>query len=228
MLGGNMNEMKNILSEFNKYKIYDLSQVVYEGIHHHPIEPDTIIREYRTFKKDGLNMFKIDTGLHAGTHVDAPKHHLENGIGIDKIKIDKYIGLAKIFNTPKKSNCPIEIGDINAEEIRKDLIVIFYTGWNKYVGTSNYFNNPPFISKDLANYLVSKKIKAVGSDMPSVDSFTGVEPVSHRILLKNSIGIIEGLVNILKIINEKIFFIGLPIKIKDADGSFIRAIGIKI
>ncbi len=56
--------------------------------------------------------------------------------------------------------------------------ILFQTGWDKYSGTEDYCNDPPYISEELANFLVSRKIKAVGVDMPSIDSFNGKELVA--------------------------------------------------
>ena len=224
----NINILKRLAQEISSYKIYDLSQLIYDKMLTYPTDPETNVVPFLTFDKHGVNLLEIKSGLHAGTHVDAPKHQLGNGEGIDKILLEKFIGHARILKAVTNSSGPIEINDSDKDKIEKDLIVIFYSGWEKYVGTERYYDRPPYISKNTADFLVEKKIKAVGIDMPSVDNSNVQIPVTHRILLKNSIAIIEGLVNLSNLVNQDIFFIGLPLKIKNGDGSMIRAIGIKM
>lgn len=219
---------KDFIKGLNNKNVYDLSQTLFDRMPKYPLDPDVTLKVYRTFKKDGFNLLKIETGLHAGTHIDAPCHQLAGGEGIDKFSLNRFMGKAIVFDVLKNSNCPIEISDIDTKQVKKDLIIFFHTGWEKYVGIKDYYNNPPYISEELARLLVEKKVKAIGVDMPSIDSFTGKEPVSHRLLLKNDIPIIEGLINLKILINKEILFIGFPIKIENGDGSPIRAIALEI
>ena len=47
---------------------------------------------------------------------------------------------------------------------------------------------------------------------------------THNNLLKNDIPLIEGLVNIEKIGKERVFYIGLPLRVSKLDSSWIRAV----
>ena len=67
----------------------------------------------------------------------------------------------------------IEKAKINVQDITKSLqkdevikekdIIIFHTSWEeKYIASDLYMNDNPGISKDAAEYLVERKINAVG------------------------------------------------------------------
>ena len=73
---------------------------------------------------------------------------------------------------------------------------------------------------------ISKKINLVGIDSPSID--LGKDPFfsAHKILSENNILIVENLTNLEKIPSTTFDFIILPLKIKDATGSPVRAIAI--
>ena len=74
-----------------------------------------------------------------------------------------------------------------------------------------YFNNYPAITEEVANYLVSKKVKIVGVDMCSVD----LKPFPvHRILLKNDILIIENLTNLSELEGRNFKVYAFPIKLQ--------------
>jgi len=50
---------------------------------------------------------------------------------------------------------------------------------------------------------------------------------THVNLLKNEIPLIEGLVNMEQISRERLFYIGLPLKVVGLDSSWIRAIALE-
>jgi len=104
--------------------------------------------------------------------------------------------------------------------------VIFFTDWQKNLNKKFYFTNNPGLSKLAADYLVSKKINLVGIDSPSIDLGKDQSFVAHKIFAKNNILIVENLSNLEKIPTLDFNFIILPLKLKDATGSPVRAIAI--
>jgi len=55
----------------------------------------------------------------------------------------------------------------------------------------------------------------------------GGSMATHNNLLRNDIPLIEGLVNLDKVQKERIFYIGLPLRVKGLDSSWIRAIALE-
>ena len=70
---------------------------------------------------------------------------------------------------------------------------------------------------------MSKKINLVGIDSPSIDLGTDESFYVHRILSRNNILIVENLANLNKIPSKEFIFTILPLKIKGATGSPVRA-----
>ncbi len=109
-------------------------------------------------------------------------------------------------------------------KIPNNSTVVFWTGWQKTLHNDSYFNENPGLSETAAKYLVSKKTNLVGIDSPSID-FKGSQRFSvHRIFSKNNILIVENLSNLEKIQSSKFYFVVLPLKLKGATGSPVRAI----
>ena len=75
-----------------------------------------------------------------------------------------------------------------------------------------------------AKYLALKKINLVGIDSPSIDLGRDESFNVHHILSKNNILIVENLTNLNKILTKEFNFTILPLKLKDATGSPVRAI----
>jgi len=195
-------------------------------------DPSPSFEPYRSLEKDGVNLTKLVMGSHTGTHLDAPRHFIQNGIGIDQIPPTKLIGESYVADFSRK---PIG-SSITAEDLRlihhsiaPDDIVACYTGcsehWNEDAIRSNY----TYLTADAAEYLVSKKVRAVGIDFLSVERFKAPEPVVHRTLLSNGIFIIESLSSALKqYAGKRILMICMPLKLKDGDGAPSRVIGVPI
>src|SRR2546421_482100 len=80
-----------------------------------------------------------------------------------------------------------------------DLTHELHNGMPIYPGCSEHWDdesirrNYTYLTGDAAEYLVSKKVRAVGIDFLSVEKFQAPAPVTHKILLGNGIFIIESL-----------------------------------
>ena len=104
--------------------------------------------------------------------------------------------------------------------------VIFNTGWQKNLKKKFYFLKNPGLAVSAAKYLASKKINLVGIDSPSIDLGKDEKFCVHQILAKNGILIVENLANLDKIHSEKFHLIVAPLKLKNATGSPVRAMGL--
>ena len=78
------------------------------------------------------------------------------------------------------------------------------------------------LTPDGARYLVDRGIKLIGIDYLSIEGFHGDGEV-HRLLLDNGAVILEGL-NLSGIVSGRYELICLPLKIRDGDGSPVRAV----
>jgi kynurenine formamidase len=92
------------------------------------------------------------------------------------------------------------------------------------IKNASYFVRNPGLSTAAAKYLVSKKINLVGTDSPSIDLGKDKRFPAHHIFSKNNILIVENLANLEKIRASKFHFVVLPLKLKGATGSPVRAI----
>jgi len=148
---------------------------------------------------------------------------------IHQIPISRLTGEALLIKIKKTKDQEITKKDLLEFEQKNGTIttcssVIFFTNWQKNLNKKFYFTNNPGLSKSAANYLVSKKINLIGIDSPSIDVGTNKNFIAHKIFAKNNILIVENLSNLKKIPSLKFNFIILPLKLKDATGSPVRAI----
>ena len=166
---------------------------------------------------------------HTGTHLDAPFHFVKNGIKIDQIPLDRLMGKAILIKIKKPKNSPITKSDIIQFEKKNGDIpdkstVFFFTDWQKNIKKNNYFTENPGLGLSAATYLAQKKTNLVGIDSPSIDLGKDESFSVHHVLSKNNILIVENLANLNKIKSQEFDFTILPLKLKDATGSPVRAV----
>ncbi|MBT8242653.1 MAG: cyclase family protein [Nitrosopumilus sp.] len=210
-------------------KPIDLSLTVSESIPSFPGSPTPQFIGWSDIKKDGYNLELLFLSSHTGTHIDAPYHFVKNGLKIHQIPLERLVGKAILIKLKKTKNSPITKSDIILFEKKNGKIpnhssVFFYTEWQKNLKKKNYFTENPGLDKSSAKYLTSKKVNLVGIDSPSIDLGGDESFRVHHILSKNNILIVENLTNLNKIKSKEFDFTILPLKLKDATGSPVRAI----
>jgi kynurenine formamidase len=210
-------------------KPIDLSLTISESIPTFPGSPKPQFIAWSDIKDDGYNLELLFLSSHTGTHLDAPYHFVKNGLKINQIPLDRLIGKAILIKLKKTRNSPITKSDITLFEKKNGKIpnhssIFFYTEWQKNLKKDNYFTENPGLDSSSAKYLASKKINLVGIDSPSIDLGKDESFSVHHILSKNNILIVENLANMNKIRPLKFNFTILPLKLKDATGSPVRAV----
>lgn len=209
----------------------DLTLTISENLPTFPGSPRPQFIPWEKIIPDGYNLELLFLSSHTGTHMDAPYHFLEKGETIEKISTKRLVSDAILIKLKKGPNKSISKKDIITFESKNGKIlshstVVFHTGWSKNLEKKSYFEKNPGLSVDAAKYLASKKINLVGIDSPSIDLGRDSKFSVHHVLSKNNILIVENLTNLEKIKNSKFKLVVLPLKLKNATGSPVRAIAI--
>ncbi len=207
----------------------DLTLEISESIPNFPGSPKPQFISWSNLKEDGYNLELLFLSSHTGTHLDAPYHFVKNSLKINEIPLDRLMGKSILIRLHKTKNESITKSDIMSFEKKNGKIpnnssIFFFTGWQKYLKKDNYFIENPGLDILAAKYLTSKKINLVGIDSPSIDLGNNESFSVHHIFAKNNILIVENLVNLNKITSKQFNFTILPLKLKDATGSPVRAI----
>ena len=210
-------------------KIIDLTLTVSDKIPTFPGSPQPSFIPWENVKEDGYNLELLFLSTHTGTHMDAPYHFLEKGAKIHEISLKKLVSEAVLIKSKKKGDESITKIDIQKFEKKHGKIddfssVIFFTGWQRNLQNKYYFTKNPGLSVSAAKYLASKKINLVGIDSPSIDLGKDSKFSVHQIFAKKGMLIVENLANLEKIKSSKFHLVVLPLKLKNATGSPVRAI----
>jgi len=210
-------------------KPIDLTLTISKTIPNFPGSPKPQFILWSDIQNDGYNLELLFFSSHTGTHIDAPYHFIKDGLKIHQISLDRLMGKAILIKLKKTKNKPISKLDIISFEKKNGKIsdnssIFFFTGWQKNLNKNNYFTENPGLAISAAKYLALKNINLVGIDSPSIDLGKNKSYNVHHILSKYNILIVENLSNLNKIQSKEFNFTILPLKIKDATGSPVRAV----
>lgn len=210
-------------------KIVDLSLPLNNDLPIFPGDPEPNIRPATTIAKHGYNTSYLDIGSHTGTHVDAPFHFREEGKTIDRLPFEHFMGEGVLIPvTGKQGGQAITLDDASPymEKLGPKKIVLFHTGWTKYLGQEEYFNHP-YVDIEVVVKMLDLGVRTFLIDALNVDPPNGEDfPVHEAITVVNGI-IGENFTNFDQITFDNPLIIALPLKVANGDGSPVRAVAIK-
>lgn len=206
-------------------KITDLSHIVSEEMPVFPGTESPVLDIGCSLEGDGFLEKKMTLFSHTGTHIDAPAHLLEEAPFLDNFSIGKFYGKAMVIDIPSGTEeIGIEMIGSYTEHLEETEFVLIRTGWSRYWGEDKYFENFPVLSLEAADCLSSYPLKAIGLDVISADPVDETTLPRHRYFLKNNICIVENLILPESLPCKDFYFSCFPLKIREADGSPVRAV----
>lgn len=211
-------------------KIIDLTHTITEDMPVYPGTDQPVLRVMATCDKDGFKETLLTIWSHVGTHMDAPAHLYTSRMTLDSFPAEQFCGSALVIDcTGLKAGQRITMEHIDRvkEKAEQAEFILFHTGWDAYWGSADYFGDYPYITDEVAEYLIHSKKKGVGLDVIGIDPIADANLSIHRRLLaETEIVIIENLTNLGQVGGELFTLCALPLKYKDADGAPARAIAI--
>jgi arylformamidase len=184
-----------------------------------------VLERYRTIGDGSAsNDSHLACSVHAGTHVDAPGHFIENGSTVEQLPLDVLIGPTLVAE--------IATADVITPRLLEKLDLPSGTT-RLLIKTKNsiLWENPGHdfktdfvaLDADAATWIVEHGVQLVGVDYLSVQLFADPEPLTHRILLKAGVIVLEGL-DLRDVRPGSYRLICLPLKLAGSDGAPSRAV----
>lgn len=207
-------------------KLIDLSHPLTDGGPAFPGDPTPAIRPFTHLATHQYNLTQVQMGTHTGTHLDAMFHFFDDGRTIDRMPLDWFYGPARVLPVPKAPGAEITAEDLRGHEshLTPGARILLNTGWHRRYGNPEFFEAFPSLTLEAAHYLVSRKIRLLGMDLPT----PGKDWLElHHILLAADaeVVLVESLNN-LDVLPDTFTFIGFPLNFSGRDGSPIRAVAV--
>ncbi len=164
--------------------------------------------EVKNFAKDGVRDSNMYLSAHTGTHIDAPAHFLRDGKTIDQITLDRLMGPCKVLDLTQVAE-EITRERLEEHDIAENDIVLFKTTNSATLATDKFTPHYVYLEVSGAEYLVEKKVKAVGTDYLGIER-SQPEHITHTTLMHADIAIIEGL-RLRAVDPGEYFFVCMPL-----------------
>lgn len=205
-------------------KIYDISVGIHPGL---PVWPGDPAIELERVTEIGdhspVNVSRLASGVHIGTHVDAPLHFIAGGVTVEQLSLEIMVGQAYVAEILTEGHIDRDALENAAIPQAVQRILFKTSNSNLWRSTPNRFE-PGFVAvtESGADWLVERGIQLVGVDYLSVAPFNEGVP-THVRLLSEGIIIIEGL-DLSQVEPGWYTLTCLPLKLVGSEGAPARAI----
>ena len=172
---------------------------------------------------DSSNVSRLDCNLHTGTHVDAPRHFLQNGTTVEQLPLDALVGRSYVAYLPDAGDItPRNLMDLNLPSGIERLLLRTRNSELWAAGTTEFRKDFVALTHEAAQWIVDSKIRLIGVDYLSVQRYSD-DSKTHQILLGADTVLLEGL-DLSKVQKGFYELICLPLRLVGAEASPARAI----
>ena len=211
-------------------KVYDLTHPFSMEMTVFPGTPGMSRVLTSTVERDQYNLGLYTINSHAGTHVDAPRHYMDEGNSLAEIPLEAFIGYTYIADVRSKGQPKdsITVSDLlpYRDMISKYQRVILRTGWESHYELDDFYTDFPVITEECAAWLTDEcKIVLLGVEAPSMNPEKHIEV--HQQFLKNNVVIVESLTNLGQLTSDVILLSACPLPVAGGDGFPVRAMAIE-
>jgi arylformamidase len=203
-------------------RLLDVTVPLAAGIAAYPGNPDFELQPVKRIADGGSsNVSRLVLGTHTGTHVDAPRHFFDDGVGVDALPLDLLVGRARVVEIGRRGG--ISESDLAAAGLREDLRVLLKTPNSALWNGEGFHQDYTYMTEAGARYLVDQGVKVVGIDYLSIEQFKKAGAPAHRALLSQGVVIIEAL-NLAEVEAGMYEMYCLPLRVVGGDGAPARVI----
>lgn len=188
-------------------KIIDITKKFFSS-EVYPGDPKPEAERFAEIGKDSeCNLTVVHACVHNGTHADAPFHFLPDGMTIDEMPLEAYIGECTVIEVPD--------GVITGEYVDRH----FPKNCKRLLIKSG---GKAFFMDSSAQELADRGLLLIGTDSLSVGC-KGNQVGPHRVFLSEGVAILEGL-DLSEVTEGEYFLFAAPVPYEGLDGAPVRAV----
>ena len=221
-------------------RIIDLTMELTDNLSTHPSHPRCVVIEFANHQTTAPRFSPPCQGFasrilmfsdHIGTHVDSPFHFIPTGHTIDAVPLDQFMGPAVYLDVSAKAPDEAVTAEMLEAAAERERVavergdILLVRAWPGKQ-TDEGFLGCAGLNGAAAAWVAAKGVKALGTDLAGPDDPRDLRRPVHLTLLGQGILIVEHLSHLETLPGPRFQFVGLPLKIKGATASPIRAIAI--
>jgi len=220
---------------FRYDRVVDLSRPLTPGGEQHPwfryeTRVESIVADQAAAPPGGRWYVVTQIGLsgHAGTHVEAPFHAIENGVDVGDLEVERFFGEAAILDlshVPWATSFDVarlrDAAD-HAGGVRHGDIVFLRFDWDRRAGNDG--GHPPYPDPDALRWLVDQGIKLLGIDSPGLEVPGHRALPNHHLLFDRGIPLIESLAHLEDLRASRVYVFAQPLPASGTDAIPLRVL----
>jgi arylformamidase len=137
------------------------------------------------------NVSRLTLGTHSGTHIDAPRHMIDDSGTVDDLPLEALVGPARVVAVDTAR--AIEPHHVGADALQGATRVLFKTRNSELWRSTEFRSDFVFLSAPAAQALVEAGVRLVGVDYLSIEEYKKPGAPAHRTLLAARVVVVEGL-----------------------------------
>jgi arylformamidase len=196
----------------------DITRPIYPGV---PVWPGDTPFSYqlvaRIAEGDSVNVGKLTSTTHLGTHLDAPWHYVDEGGKLETVPLEVLMGPCRVVDARGQAALTADF----LKTIQLAERTLFFTGqpniWQSFPHTFMH------VLPEAVRYMAAQGVRLYGTDCPSVDPLTSKDLPAHKAFAQAGIYIVEGLA-LEGVAAGDYELICLPLKLEGAEAAPVRAI----
>ncbi|MGK0618778.1 cyclase family protein [Meiothermus cerbereus] len=196
----------------------DITRPIYPGV---PVWPGDTPYCYQLVSRiaDGnsVNVGKLTTTTHLGTHLDAPWHYLDTGEKLESVPLSVLVGPCRVVDARGQETLSVDF----LQKVELAERTLFYTGQpNNWPAFPHHFMH---VEPEAVAHMASRGVRLYGTDCPSVDPLTSKDLPAHKAFAQAGVYILEGLA-LEGVLAGPYELIALPLRLEGAEAAPVRAI----
>jgi arylformamidase len=224
---------RRVSGEAGKTRLIDLSHTIEHGMTTYPGLPGPLVCDYlsreasRSKYAPGVEfqIGKIEMVANTGTYLDSPFHRYAGGKDLSQLPLDSLAGLdGVVVRVSPKAGRAISWRSFEETELEGKAVLV-HTGWDVHWRTERYLSGNPFLTRDAAEYLVSRGAVLVGIESLNIDDTGDPSRPVHSTLLGADIPIVEHMCDLAGLPDRQFRFFAVPAKVAGFGSWPVRAFG---
>jgi arylformamidase len=211
-------------------RLVELSHVIKAGMVTYPGLPVPEITPYIT-REASRERYAAGTEFafdrltllgNTGTYLDTPFHRYADGADLASMTLAQTADLPAVVVRVQGEKRIVDVGSLAALDVR-GCAVLLHTGDDTHFGSPRYAQDPHYLTKNGAVWLVDHGAALVGTDSVNIDDFSDGERPAHTVLLAAGIPVVEHLTGLCQLPPTGASFTAVPLRIEGFGTIPVRA-----
>ena len=176
----------------------------------------------RLGQDSAVNISCISLSPHIGAHADAPLHYDPTGAAIGALDLDPYLGPCRVVHCLDAAPL-VQWSHLAHAAVHSPLPARVLLRCYAQMPQQQWDPQLPALAPELIEQLADLGVRLIGTDSASIDPADSLSLDSHQVLRRRGLRVLENL--LLDAVPEGDYeLIALPLKLREADASPVRAV----